>query len=94
MITQVMMMAETKTYKVHSTRLKRMINPLLRKLQNTDNPFVIASVFNDKYEFLRYTIKRVHYERGSKLEDYKVIYIISEKEILKTIKFYLRKIFK
>jgi hypothetical protein len=47
---------------IHSTRLKRIVNPVLRKLQFwTDKPFVIYSTFeNDK--FIRYGFGRVWFQ--------------------------------
>lgn len=83
----------SKHYTIHSTRLNRVVNPILRKIQfKTDTPFVIASVFNDeKTEFSHYTIRRIKYDRGVDIKDCTTTVIPAEKEIRKTIKFYLRK---
>jgi len=49
------------TYTMHRTKVKRIINPILRKIQFfTNKPYVIASVTDHGY-FLYYKIMRVLY---------------------------------
>jgi hypothetical protein len=56
---------------IHSTPLKRTVNPLLRYIQFwTDRPLVIASYVDFDGEnipnFKKYVLKRVKYERSRK----------------------------
>ena len=49
--------------KVHSTPLKRLINPTLRKLQlHTNEPYVIYSVFNGG-KFVKYGFGRIRFNK-------------------------------
>lgn len=89
-------MVETNTYTVHSTRLKRIVNPILRKIQyRTNTPYVIASEFDSsKNTFIRYTIRRVSYDKNADPGKSTCIYLKTGKEIRITIKYYIRKLFK
>jgi hypothetical protein len=57
----------------HSTRLKRIVNPVLRKLQFwTDRPCVIVSIFNygkTDLIFSHYTIMRMYLSRPHEMPD-------------------------
>ena len=51
---------------IHSTRLKRIINPILRKIQFwTFRPYVIVSIFekdeNKNFIFKKYGFKSIHH---------------------------------
>lgn len=78
----------TKIHRVHKTRLKLIINPLLRKIQYwTDKPYVIASSFNDKKEFVTYIVHRVQYYKYEEPpKDIEIVEIKVNKPLLKTIK--------
>lgn len=50
--------------RIHKTKLKCIVNPLLRKIQYwTDEPYVIASNFNNG-EFITYKITKVKYKKN------------------------------
>ena len=89
-------MVETNTYTVHSTWLKRIVNPILRKIQyRTNTPYVIASEFDSsKNTFIRYIIRRVSYDKNADPGKSTCIYLKTGKEIRITIKYYIRKLFK
>ena len=56
-----------KQYAQHRTRIKLIINPILRFIQfYTDSPYVISSIFEiigNEYFFVKYSIKKVKYHK-------------------------------
>ena len=81
-------------YKVHRSRIKCIINPVLRKLQYyTNKPYVIASFITDKGEFSHYVVKRVEYVRSKTSIDLNtdVLELKFEKCIQKTFMYYLNR---
>ncbi len=73
-------------HKIHRTKLKLTINPILRKIQFwTNEPYVIASKFNNG-EFVSYTIQRVKYSKYPEPSRREVYNFEVKNPILKTIK--------
>lgn len=59
-------------FKVHRSTLKVLLNPVLRLLQSyTNKPYVIASVFDNKMEFITYSIQRVE-KLKPPVDEYKI----------------------
>jgi hypothetical protein len=83
----------TNIHRVHKTRLKLVINPVLRKIQYwTDKPYVIASCF-EKKEFITYKIQRVQYYKYEEPPaDIEIVEIKVNNPLLKTIKHFWRKL--
>lgn len=80
-------------YCVHATKLKLFINPILRKIQyKTNNPWVIASHFNNDMVFTHYSFQRVVYDKNVDKTAVSIAYLPIGKEIRTTLKYYWNKL--